>query len=138
MKQEKGNWKPYNVKYILRNVELVFKSKDSKKLNKVGYGFLYLMSGFIAHYDLHGFQYYYRDLRLLINDLNPESLRNDAYRDETDRDFNEWYGKSYNKSKADVKRGLADLSEKYADEIDRYFSLKESGKEIAKAKKDCR
>ena len=33
--------------------------KDIEKLNKTGYNFLYLSSGFIAHYDLGGFISYY-------------------------------------------------------------------------------
>ena len=33
--------------------------KDITKLNKTGYGFIYLASGFIAHYNLFGFIEYY-------------------------------------------------------------------------------
>lgn len=35
--------------------------KDITKLNKTGYKFLYLASGFIAHYNLHGFICHYGD-----------------------------------------------------------------------------
>lgn len=35
--------------------------KDINKLNKTGYNFLYLASGFIAHYDLEGFKAYYSE-----------------------------------------------------------------------------
>jgi hypothetical protein len=35
--------------------------KDIDKLNKTGYNFLYLASGFIAHYDLEGFKAYYSE-----------------------------------------------------------------------------
>lgn len=38
---------------IVNNV--VAACKDIKKLNKTGYNFLYLCSGFIAHYNLGGF-----------------------------------------------------------------------------------
>jgi len=34
--------------------------KDISKLNKTGYNFIYLASGFIAHYDLYGFINYYK------------------------------------------------------------------------------
>jgi hypothetical protein len=44
--------------------------KDITKLNKTGYGFIYLASGFIAHYGLGGFIEYYQG----------ESLRNDIIR----------------------------------------------------------
>lgn len=33
--------------------------KDINALNKTGYNFIYLASGFIAHYDLYGFKDYY-------------------------------------------------------------------------------
>ena len=33
--------------------------KDIDQLNTTGYKFLYLASGFIAHYDIHGFKAYY-------------------------------------------------------------------------------
>jgi hypothetical protein len=32
---------------------------DIEKLNGTGYNFLYLASGFIAHYNIHGFKAYY-------------------------------------------------------------------------------
>ena len=38
---------------IVNNI--VAACKDIKKLNKTGYNFLYLCSGFIAHYNLGGF-----------------------------------------------------------------------------------
>ena len=38
---------------IVNNVVKAVKNIDN--LNKTGYNFLYLCSGFIAHYDLHGF-----------------------------------------------------------------------------------
>ena len=38
--------------------------KDINKLNKRGYQFLNLSSGFIAHYDLHGFIDFYSHISL--------------------------------------------------------------------------
>jgi hypothetical protein len=38
--------------------------KDITKLNKTGYNFLYLASGFIAHYNLEGFKAYYSEHNL--------------------------------------------------------------------------
>lgn len=35
--------------------------RDITKLNKTGYDFLYLASGFIAHYNLEGFKAHYAD-----------------------------------------------------------------------------
>jgi hypothetical protein len=51
---------------IVNNVVSAVKNIDS--LNKTGYNFLYLASGFIAHYDLHGFIDFYRHISLK-NDL---------------------------------------------------------------------
>jgi hypothetical protein len=38
-------------------------------LNKTGYNFLYLCSGFIAHYSLYGFRAYYNDGPRLSDDI---------------------------------------------------------------------
>ena len=38
--------------------------KDITLLNKTGYNFLYLASGFIAHYNLHGFIDFYSHVSL--------------------------------------------------------------------------
>lgn len=45
--------------------------KDINKLNKTGYNFLYLASGFIAHYNLEGFKAYYSE-----HDLQADIERN--------------------------------------------------------------
>lgn len=50
----------------LRQKQLITKNvlaacKDITKLNKTGYNFLYLASGFIAHYNLQGFIAYYSE-----------------------------------------------------------------------------
>ena len=42
--------------------------KNINNLNKSGYNFLYLASGFIAHYDMHGFISEYSD-RSLKHDI---------------------------------------------------------------------
>jgi len=59
--------KELTIKNIVAAVE------DIDKLNKRGYNFLYLASGFIAHYDLGGFIDYYR-----ANSLKDNILRNQA------------------------------------------------------------
>lgn len=42
---------------------------DITKLNKTGYNFLYLASGFIAHYNLNGFKDYYEEPGSLQTDI---------------------------------------------------------------------
>ena len=51
---------------IVKNV--LSACNDINKLNKRGYNFLYLASGFIAHYNLQGFIDYYQN-NSLINDI---------------------------------------------------------------------
>lgn len=51
--------------------------KDINKLNKRGYNFLYLASGFIAHYDINGFKSHYEDYSL-IDDIKENA------------NFNQW------------------------------------------------
>jgi len=43
------------VKNVIRSLE------DIESLNRTGYNFLYLASGFIAHYSINGFKAYYSD-----------------------------------------------------------------------------
>ena len=111
--QEAGKWKPVNDKAIVSNIELVFKTGDISKLNKPTYEFVMNMSGFIAHYNLYGFQEYYTDLRDFSRDLLDACTEYEANRDETDRDFVKWYGQDYCSSKARAKRGIADVVRKY-------------------------
>ena len=47
---------------IVNNVVAAVKNIDN--LNKTGYKYLYLCSGFIAHYDLYGFIAHYSDFDL--------------------------------------------------------------------------
>lgn len=52
---------------IVRN--LLAACKDINKLNKTGYRFINLASGFIAHYDLYGFMDYYKEPGSLAADI---------------------------------------------------------------------
>ena len=61
-----------------------------EKLNKRGYDFLYLCSGFIAHYDLEGFKDYYRD-HSLVADLEANYLQNQWRNYRTGERFAEYY-----------------------------------------------
>ena len=47
---------------IINNVVKAVKNIDA--LSKAGYNFLYLASGFIAHYDINGFKAHYEDYPL--------------------------------------------------------------------------
>lgn len=60
---------------IVKN--LVAACKNIEKLNGTGYNFIYLASGFIAHYDINGFKHHYSD-----GSLRSEILENQR--------FNQW------------------------------------------------
>jgi len=85
---------------IVNNV--VSACKDINKLNKTGYNFLYLASGFIAHYNMYGFKDFYSDGSLRKEILM--NFKNNMWTNFTprDRDFD------YYMSKADVYRRIVD------------------------------
>ncbi|MEA3442503.1 MAG: hypothetical protein U9R04_03315 [Chloroflexota bacterium] len=106
--QKQGEWKPYNVRFLQRNMALVFRTGDIRKLNKYTYTFIIDHMGFIAHYDLIGFQCTYADLNEFREKLQTSEYSNRldynldwADRYEGDRDFIKWYGSAYCKSVAE-------------------------------------
>ena len=103
--QESGNWKPHNVERLGQNTALVFRTGDICKLNGVTYKFITLQMGFIAHYDLAGFQDAYQDIDVFRETLlTSEYSRDHDYNMrrskhyELDRDFIKWYGEPYCRS----------------------------------------
>ena len=50
--------------------------RDISKLNSTGYNFLYLASGFIAHYDIHGFKAHYSEPGSLQADIEANARAN--------------------------------------------------------------
>ena len=97
-----GNWKPYNVDYLERNIREVFRIGDIGKLTKGTYHFITLHMGFIAHYSLYGFMDRYADLDEFRFNLQTSEYSRDpdynlkhADREEADSDFNKWYGSAY-------------------------------------------
>lgn len=65
---------------ITKNILLVLKTGDINRLSKKSYNFLYLMSGFIAHYNHNGFMGYYQDTEDLRRDiLQSSDLSNPDY-----------------------------------------------------------
>lgn len=53
------------VAMIVGNVRKVVTTRNSKNLSKQAYNFLYQASGFIAHYNLYGFQAEYENTSIL-------------------------------------------------------------------------
>ena len=127
--------KPYNVKKILNNAEKIFKNNDIELLNEETYIFISLMTGFIAHYNLYGFQGHYSDLRDLLGNIEGAlSIEQDTAKRDVDDTKHNGYGLPYCKSKLEIVKGLKLIVEKYKDKIfekgsegdsDRFEILKE-------------
>lgn len=79
---------------IVNNV--ISACRDINKLNKTGYDFLYLASGFIAHYDINGFKAYYSE---------PGSLQRDI---EDNARFNQWHNFRKGEQNADYYHSKRD------------------------------
>lgn len=111
--QKQGEWKPYNVKFLERNIALVFRAGDIHKLNKYTYTFIINHMGFIAHYDLTGFHCRYANLDEFREKLQTSEYSNRldynlnwANKYEADPDFNKWYGAAYCQSVAEGIRHI--------------------------------
>lgn len=76
---------------IIKNV--LAACRDITKLNRTGYKFLYLASGFIAHYNLHGFIDYYTDQNLAADILQNQAFNQWRNFSAADRDFYYYMGK---------------------------------------------
>ena len=129
----KQTWGALPVRAILNSVENVLKTGDISRLTKGAYNCLYLMSGFIAHYDHGGFMGHYKDIRGLIRDILNSTDTQDPERYIRDSWFENEYGREYCQSKTDVYKGLREIAMKYQAEIDNRFSLQQSSEEIAYA-----
>ena len=74
--------------------------KDINQLNKTGYNFLYLCSGFIAHYNLGGFKSHYSDYSLRDDIVNHARFNQWKNFRPGDEDY------EYYQSKADVYQAI--------------------------------
>lgn len=75
---------------ILFSIRKVFKTGDIDYLTKGAYNFLYLSSGFIAHYNIYGFREEYRDVdyfRRRILDNQPVNQWNNFHPGDRDYDY---------------------------------------------------
>jgi hypothetical protein len=130
----KNNYAPVPKDNILRSIESVLKNKDIDKLTKEAYNFLYLMSGFIAHYDLYGFRSNYRDLRYLVDDILHSADCIDPERMIQDKWFAEQYGEIYCKSKVETFKGIANLANQYFNEVEMVYTMQQSSQELEQAR----
>jgi hypothetical protein len=60
---------PRQITLIVNSLRRVFETNDINELTKAAYNYLYLASGFIAHYNLAGFRDYYSNVAKLKSDI---------------------------------------------------------------------
>lgn len=110
-----SNWKHHatwvlNVDGIEKSVKTVIKSGSMDKLTKDAYQFINGLSGFIAHYDIHGFKAYYQDdIGSFYNDLRRSADLRDFNRYVSDSFFVESEQNRYYAQKADLCKRLRNL-----------------------------
>jgi hypothetical protein len=96
---------PRQKSLILSSFKRVFATGDIENLSNTAYKYIYLASGFIAHYNLYGFRDAYRDVSLLRKNILTNAQFNTwSNFTPADRDYN------YYMSKADVYRGLVAIA----------------------------
>lgn len=106
-------FKPVETDSILANLREILSIEDSTLMTKETYNFLYLMSGFIAHYNLYGFIAYYQDTAKLLRDLGNSTDIKDPKRIIRDPFFIKAYGEAYCKSIVETFIGIKRLVEDY-------------------------
>jgi len=121
---------PYNNRAIIKNIENVYKTMDIERLTQASYTFLHLLSGFIAHYDINGFKYYYQDLRLLTKDIlesdQPYYLQ-DAY-------FIESLGQEYCASHDNILIAIKEIARENKAHVEKVEASLQRDSDIEKAK----
>jgi hypothetical protein len=60
---------PRQISLIVNSISRVIHTGDIDNLTKSAYNYLNLCSGFIAHYNLHGFRHHYENVDDLVYDL---------------------------------------------------------------------
>ena len=111
---------PVNIPAKEKNINLIFKSGKIRKLNNSTYKFIIASMGFIAHYDLQGFQSNYANLKYFAQKLQTSEYSNDlnynlkwADRFETDPDHTRFYGRAYVVSVSSAIRKIVAIARKY-------------------------
>ena len=126
---------------IVGNVKKVAREKNIGHLSRNAYEFITLKMGFIAHYNLAGFQQEYQDLRDFFRRLQTSEYSNDtdynlrgADRQETDNDFRKWYGHENQKNTAWVIREIVRIARQHEEEVEEYFRKRQMTKELSAAR----
>lgn len=96
---------PRQKSLIVNSFKRVFLTDDIENLTSTAYRYLYLASGFIAHYDLRGFREAYRNVSELKTDIRANASNNSwSNFSPSDPDY------AYYRSKADIYQRILRLS----------------------------
>jgi hypothetical protein len=107
-KQKK--WATIKTNSIINNLKKIIKTNDIDHLTKSSYNFFYLLSGFIAHYDLQGFKGYYNNVTNFLNDLkNSSDIKNPNYYIDDKFFQKDDYSKDYYTSKSETLQAIKNL-----------------------------
>jgi hypothetical protein len=94
------------VKMIVNSFRRVFESRDIGNLNNSAYKFIYLCSGFIAHYNLLGFRDAYQNIETLREALfTNEAMNQWRNFSPKDRDY------AYMMQKRDIYNQIVSVAE---------------------------
>jgi hypothetical protein len=94
--------------------------------------------GFIAHYNLYGFQEEYRDLRDFCHKLQTSEYSTDFNYNLTQANRYEHrtaYGDAYNQSIAQAIRGIVALARRYQPQVEAIFAQLEREQDLAEVKR---
>ena len=107
------------VSLIIKNV--ISACKDIKKLNSRGYDYLYIASGFIAHYSINGFKDYYTYNSLKQDILNNQNSNqwNNFRKGEKDYEYYHQKGIIYNA----ICEAIKNIKSSYTEIIQTYKTI---------------
>jgi hypothetical protein len=127
------NWKPYNVKAICNSIEKCLKECSMDHFTKQAYDFVYLLSGFIAHYNHQGFCDQYNDnMTQFVEDLkNSHSVMNPEHYMQSC--FVNDYGWDYCVSERDICVRIGELVKQYDESVEATQARKDYNEEVRNA-----
>jgi len=127
-------------KAVVRSLKKVAEKKDIRFLTKGAYQLITLKMGFIAHFNLCGFQSVYQDLREFFLRLQTSEYSNErdynlreADRQEKDSDFKKWYGQENQKNTAWVIREIVRIAREHEKEVAEVFGKQQMTEELSTA-----
>jgi hypothetical protein len=103
-------WDTLNAKTISNNIKKILDTGDITKMTNPTYKFIRDISGFIAHFDIQGFQHEYQNVEKLRNDLNKSrDLQRPNYYIEDSFFQKDEHSKDYYTSKSETLNAIKNI-----------------------------